>query len=191
MPNRNIYIAGHKGMVGSAISRQLAKDTSVNIITTSREELDLECQKSVAEFFKKKKIDEIFLAAAKVGGIYANNAYPADFIYKNLIVQANVINNAHKADIQKLLFLGSSCIYPKNSQQPISENALRQSWERLVKRANIENFRFHDLRREATSRFFEKGLNVPEVALITGHKDPRMLFRYTKLKASEIVRRLQ
>ena len=74
---------------------------------------------------------------------------------------------------------------------PISEYALRQSWERLVKRANIENLRFHDLRREATSRFFEKGLNVPEVALITGHKDPRMLFRYTKLKASEIVRRLQ
>ena len=123
MTNR-IFIVGHKGMVGSAIVRQLAKDPSNEIITANRSELDLVNQKAVNDFFMHQNIDQVYLAAAKVGGIHANNTYPAEFIYENLMIEANIIHAAHVHDVEKLLFLGSSCIYPKNAEQPMSESAL-------------------------------------------------------------------
>jgi GDP-L-fucose synthase len=124
LKNKRIYIAGHNGMVGSALIRQLKHDSSNIIITASREELDLTNQQSVNQFFVNNKIDQVYLAAAKVGGIHANNTYPADFIYQNLMIEANIINAAHMHNVQKLLFLGSSCIYPKLAEQPMSEAAL-------------------------------------------------------------------
>ncbi|MDA9958172.1 GDP-L-fucose synthase [Alphaproteobacteria bacterium] len=119
-----VYVAGHSGMVGSALVRFLSKDRNVELICRSRSNLDLTNQMQVQEFFQEYKIDQVYLAAAKVGGIYANNEYPADFIYQNIIMQANVIHAAHINEVQKLLFLGSSCIYPKLARQPIMENAL-------------------------------------------------------------------
>lgn len=119
-----IYIAGHNGMVGSAIYRKLKLNGFKNILVKSSKELDLRNQKSVNDFFKKNKPEYVFLAAAKVGGIYANNKYKADFIYDNLMIESNVINSSYKNQIKKLLFLGSSCCYPKNSPQPIKENYL-------------------------------------------------------------------
>ena len=118
-----IFIAGHAGMVGSAIHRCL--DTSKNeILTADRNTLDLTNQAEVSNFFQSKAIDQVYLAAAKVGGIYANNTFPADFIYDNLIIEANIINAAHQNDVNKLLFLGSSCIYPKFAEQPMKEESL-------------------------------------------------------------------
>jgi GDP-L-fucose synthase len=111
-------------MVGSAIVRELEKDASNCIITAGREELDLTNQAQVNEYFAKNCIDEVYLAAAKVGGIHANNTYPAEFIYQNLMIEANIIQAAHTNNVQKLLFLGSSCIYPKLADQPMSEQAL-------------------------------------------------------------------
>ena len=121
---KKIFVAGHNGMVGSAICRQLQKHSDVDLITQSRQELDLCDQSAVFEFMKSVKPDEVILAAAKVGGIYANHTYPADFIYQNLQIQNNTINAAHLNDVQKLLFLGSSCIYPREANQPMSEDAL-------------------------------------------------------------------
>ena len=121
---KKIFVAGHRGMVGSAICRQLQKKSDVEIITRNRDELDLCDQLAVHDFMKLNKPDEVVLAAAKVGGIHANNAYPADFIYQNLQIQNNVINSAHVNDVQKLLFLGSSCIYPRAVEQPMREDAL-------------------------------------------------------------------
>jgi len=121
---QKIFIAGHNGMVGSAIVRQLNNNENIKIITRSRKELDLTNQHAVLDFFQTEKIDLIYLAAAKVGGIHANNTYPADFIYENLMIQCNIINSAHLANIQQLLFLGSSCIYPKLAEQPMKESAL-------------------------------------------------------------------
>ena len=121
---KKIFVAGHRGMVGSAICRQLKKKSEVEIITRTREELDLCDQSAVHEFMKSEKPDEVILAAAKVGGIHANNTYPAEFIYQNLQIQNNVIHAAHINDVQKLLFLGSSCIYPRAVEQPMREDAL-------------------------------------------------------------------
>ena len=120
----HVFIAGHRGMVGSAIIRQLAQDTTYEIVTRNRDELDLMSQKDVANFFQTQSIDQVYLAAAKVGGIVANNTYPADFIYENLMIQSNIIHSAHMAGVQKLLFLGSSCIYPKHADQPMAEKSL-------------------------------------------------------------------
>ncbi|WP_350551534.1 GDP-L-fucose synthase [Pseudoalteromonas sp. 120-MNA-CIBAN-0494] len=119
-----IFVAGHRGMVGSAIIRQLEAHGYANIITRKRSELDLTNQKAVLDFFQNEKIDQVYLAAAKVGGIVANNTYPAEFIYENLMIECNIVHGAHLAGIQKLLFLGSSCIYPKYAEQPMAETAL-------------------------------------------------------------------
>ena len=119
-----IFIAGHRGMVGSAILRQLEASGHTNIITRTRTELDLTNQQAVLDFFRTEKIEQVYLAAAKVGGIVANNTYPADFIYENLMIQCNIIHSAHIANIQQLLCLGSSCIYPKLAEQPMAESAL-------------------------------------------------------------------
>ncbi|ANB25042.1 GDP-fucose synthetase [Alteromonas stellipolaris] len=121
---KTVFVAGHRGMVGAALVRQLEKRSDVQLITRARSELDLVNQSDVSAFFAENKIDEVYLAAAKVGGIHANNTYPAEFIYENLMIEANIINSAHAQGVQKLLFLGSSCIYPKLAQQPMTENAL-------------------------------------------------------------------
>ena len=123
MTKLKIFVAGHKGMVGSAIAR-LLKKKKFQVITKTRDELNLINQKDVKDFFKTNKIDHVYLAAAKVGGIYANNRYPANFIYENLVIQTNVINSAFYGGVKKLLFLGSSCIYPKKARQPIEEEEL-------------------------------------------------------------------
>ena len=123
-PTTKIFVAGHRGMVGSAIVRHLQKQGFENITTRSRPELDLCDQKAVQDFFKETKPEEVYLAAAKVGGVHANNTYPAEFIYENLMVQANVIHQAFLSGVKKLLFLGSSCIYPREVSQPMSEDAL-------------------------------------------------------------------
>ena len=123
MSKPKIFIAGHKGMVGSALVR-LLKKKKVKIITKEKKELNLLDQKKVQAFFKNNKIDQVYLAAAKVGGINANNTYPAEFIYENLMIQNNIIHSAFLSGVKKLLFLGSSCIYPKNSKQPMKEEEL-------------------------------------------------------------------
>ena len=123
MYKQRIFVAGHNGMAGSAITR-LLKNQDVEIITKDRSELDLLNQQDVQDFFQYEKIDQVYLAAAKVGGIHANNSYPADFIYQNLMVQTNVIHSAFVNGVKKLLFLGSSCIYPKYANQPMKEDEL-------------------------------------------------------------------
>jgi len=122
--SNKIYVAGHRGMVGSAIIRVLKDQGFENIITRTHSELDLTNQQQVQEFFSLEKPNQVYLAAAKVGGIFANDNYPADFIYQNLMIEANVIHAAFKSGVKKLLFLGSSCIYPKLADQPMREDAL-------------------------------------------------------------------
>jgi GDP-L-fucose synthase len=119
-----IYVAGHRGMVGSAIVRLLQARGHTDIVTRTHAELDLTNQAQVRAFFAAEKIDQVYLAAAKVGGIHANNTYPAEFIYQNMMMEANVIHQAWSAGVNKMLFLGSSCIYPKHAEQPMSERAL-------------------------------------------------------------------
>lgn len=122
--NAKIYIAGHRGMVGSAIHRALTARGFENIVTRTSSELDLRDQQAVADFFADEKPEYVFLAAAKVGGIVANNTYRADFIYENLMIEANIIHQAHVHSVKKLMFLGSSCIYPKLAPQPLKEEYL-------------------------------------------------------------------
>jgi GDP-L-fucose synthase len=122
--NQKIYVAGHRGMVGSAIVRNLQANGYSNIVTRTHADLDLTNQAQVKAFFEQEKPDQVYLAAAKVGGIYANNTFPAEFIYQNLMMEANVVHQAFEAGVKKLLFLGSSCIYPRLAPQPMSENAL-------------------------------------------------------------------
>jgi len=124
MTMKRVFVAGHNGMVGSAIVRQLNDRSDIELVLKSRAELDLLNQQAVLDFFKSESIDQVYLAAAKVGGISANNTYPADFIYQNLMIQCNIVHAAHLAGIDELLFLGSSCIYPKLAPQPMSESAL-------------------------------------------------------------------
>lgn len=120
----NVFVAGHRGMVGSAIVRRLQYLGYKNILTAQRKNLDLVDQAAVSSFFKLEGVGQVYLAAAKVGGIHANNTYPAEFIYQNLMIEANIIHSAHTVGVQKLLFLGSSCIYPKFAHQPMREEAL-------------------------------------------------------------------
>ena len=122
--NDKIYIAGHTGLVGSAILRRIRSDGYDNILLRTHQSLDLERQSEVENFFEEEKPDHVFLAAAKVGGIHANNTYPAEFIYTNIIIEANIIHSAYKAGVRRLLFLGSSCIYPKFAPQPMKEEHL-------------------------------------------------------------------
>ena len=119
-----IYIAGHRGLVGSAIVRQLEKRGFTNLLMRTHKELDLTNQAAVQSFFKQEKPDYVILAAGKVGGIHANNTYPADFIYQNMMIEANVINSAYENKVKRLLFLGSTCIYPKAVEQPMREEAI-------------------------------------------------------------------
>ena len=124
MNNLRIFVAGHNGMVGSALTRLLNKKKNNKIITIRKKNLDLTDQQKVQNFFLNKRIDQVYLAAAKVGGIYANNTFPADFIYENIMIQTNVINAAFNNGIKKLLFLGSSCIYPRNNLKTMNEQKL-------------------------------------------------------------------
>lgn len=126
--SQTIFVAGHHGMVGSAIVRRLKALGYGNILTAGRDELNLLDQAAVRDYFQARKIDQVYLAAAKVGGIHANNSYPADFIYENLVIEANIVHAAHMSGVQKLLFLGSSCIYPKSAMQPIKEKELLSSF---------------------------------------------------------------
>ena len=122
---QRIYVAGHRGLVGSAIVRDLScTSADIEIVTRTRDELDLTEQRAVKEFFAKERIDQVYLAAAKVGGIHANDTYPAEFIYEHLMIEANVIDAAFRNGVKKLLFLGSSCIYPGLAEQPMTERAL-------------------------------------------------------------------
>ena len=123
-PHSKIFVAGSKGLVGSALVRQLLKRGYENLILPEIDELDLTCQQDVAEFFKQEKPEHVFLAAAKVGGIHANNTYPAEFIHINLMIQNNIIHNSYLNGVKRLLFLGSSCIYPKLAPQPMKEEHL-------------------------------------------------------------------
>jgi len=122
--DKKIYIAGHQGMVGSALARQLENQKNVELVLRSRTELDLCDQAAVREFFAMEQIDQVYLAAAKVGGIQANNTFPAEFIYQNLMIEANIIDAAYRNGVKQLLFLGSSCIYPRLAAQPMAESAL-------------------------------------------------------------------
>jgi GDP-L-fucose synthase len=140
-----IYIAGHRGLVGSAIVRRLRQDGYTNLLTATSRELDLRDQAAVRAFFEKERPDYVFLAAARVGGILANNNFPADFIYQNLMIEANVIESARLAGVEKLLFLGSTCIYPKMAPQPLKEEYLltaplepTNEWYAVAKIAGIK-----------------------------------------------------
>src|SRR3979409_96708 len=123
-PDSKIYVAGHRGLAGSAIERRLRAKGYRNIVTRTHAELDLVDQQAVRQFFRTEKPDTVFLAAGKVGGILANDTYPAEFIFQNLAIEANVIGAAHRAGVKRLLFLGSSCIYPRDCAQPIREEYL-------------------------------------------------------------------
>ena len=123
-PQHSIFVAGHRGMVGAAVVRCLRAKGFANIITRTHDELDLTSQQAVRDFFQNEKIDQVVLAAAKVGGIHANNTYPARFIYENLMIESHVIHEAYRAGVKRLLFLGSSCIYPKLAPQPMAEDSL-------------------------------------------------------------------
>ena len=124
MIKERIFVAGHKGMVGSALVRQLEQNQAIELVIRDRTQLNLLDQKAVQQFFEQENIQQVYWAAAKVGGIHANNTYPAEFIYENLMIEANIIHAACVAGVQKLLFLGSSCIYPKMAEQPMKEDAL-------------------------------------------------------------------
>lgn len=144
LTGKRVYVAGHRGMVGSAIVRRLASE-GCEILTASRAEVDLSRQSDMEAWMGKNRPDAVFLAAAKVGGILANDTYPADFLYQNMIIAANVIHSAHKIGVEKLLFLGSSCIYPKFAEQPIREESLltgalepTNEWYAIAKIAGVK-----------------------------------------------------
>lgn len=144
LTSKRVFVAGHRGMVGSAIERRL-KDEACTVLTATRDALDLKNQAAVQDWFEVNRPDAVFLAAAKVGGIYANDNFPADFLYDNLMIEANIIKAAFDVNVEKLLFLGSSCIYPKLADQPIKESALLEGalestneWYAIAKIAGIK-----------------------------------------------------
>ncbi|MDA9040167.1 GDP-L-fucose synthase [Gammaproteobacteria bacterium] len=183
-----IFIAGHNGMVGSALIKKLNDEGYLNIITASRSELDLLKQKDVKKFFKEHPIDTVVIAAAKVGGIYSNSTYPADFMYQNLMIQSNIINTCHEEDINNILFLGSSCIYPKEAIQPINEDQLLQGplestnqWYAIAKIAGIKlceayNIQFNrDYRSIMPTNLYGPNDNFHE---LNGHVIPALISRF-------------
>lgn len=193
--NSKIYVAGHRGMVGSAIVRTLKKLGYTNLIYRTSKELDLCRQKDVERFFEDEKPEYVFLAAAKVGGILANNTYPANFIYNNLMIETNIIHSAYKYGVKKLLFLGSSCIYPKLSKQPIKEeylltNELEPTNEAyaIAKIAGIELCKFY--RRQFGCDFISAmptnlyGIN-DNFDLETSHVMPALIRKFHDAKVNE------
>lgn len=192
MSKVRIYIAGHNGMVGSALVRKLKKNKNVIVITRKKNELDLINQNQVQNFFKDEKIDQVYLAAAKVGGIYANSKYPADFIYQNIMIQTNVIHFAFLSGIKKLLFLGSSCIYPKQSKQPMKENELlngkleptnepyaiaKITGIKMCESYNRQYYKSHNLdyRSIMPTNLYGPGDNFDS---LTGHVIPSLIYRF-------------
>ena len=158
--NAKIYIAGHRGMVGSGLERKLRKEGYYNIITKISAELDLRNQQAVNYFFEKEKPEYVILAAAKVGGIYANNTYRAEFIYDNLEIQNNVIHSSYLTGVKKLLFMGSICIYPKFAAEPVNENSLlcgelepTNEWYAIAKIAGIKMIRTNNVNSEGSTYF--------------------------------------
>ncbi|MDR1681496.1 MAG: GDP-L-fucose synthase [Prevotellaceae bacterium] len=195
-----IFVAGHRGMVGSAIVRNLLEQGFTNLITRSASELDLRNQQAVDTFFAKEQPDFVFLAAAKVGGIWANSAFPAQFLYDNLIIEANVIHAAHKYKVKKLLFLGSSCIYPKMAPQPIKEEYLLSGLLEptneayaIAKIAGIELCKFY--RREYGCNYISVmptnlyGIN-DNFDLTTSHVLPALLRKFHEAKQQQADRAL-
>lgn len=189
-----VYVAGHNGMVGSAIVRRLRALGYSNIITTNRDELDLVDQSAVRHFFRTNRIDQVYLAAGKVGGIHANNTAPADFIYDNLMIESNIIRAAHDSDVDRLLFLGSSCIYPKLAPQPMVEECLlsgplepTNEAYAIAKIAGIklcESFRRQhgrDYRSVMPTNLYGPGDNFHPV---TSHVLPALLRRFHEAKVS-------
>lgn len=145
LEGKRVWVAGHRGMVGSALVRRLAKENPADILTVTRQEVDLINQASTAKWIERNKPDAVFIPAAKVGGIYANDTYPADFLYENIMISANTIKACHDVGVEKLLFLGSSCIYPKFADQPIAEDSLltgglepTNEWYAIAKIAGIK-----------------------------------------------------
>ena len=192
--NAKIYIAGHRGLAGSAIVRQLRSQGYVNIITRTSAELDLRCQAAVDAFFRAFRPEYVFLAAAKVGGIWANNRYPAEFIYDNLAIATNVIHAAHCYGVKKLLFLGSSCIYPKYASQPLKEEYLltgelepTNEWYAVAKIAGIKLCQAY--RRQYDANFIAVmpanlyGIN-DNFDLETAHVLPALLRKFHEAKAA-------
>lgn len=190
-----IYIAGHRGMVGSAIIRRLNELGYNNIIHRELNELDLRRQEQVEIFFEEEKPDYVFLAAAKVGGIHANNTYPAEFIYDNLMIEANIIHSAYKSGVKKLLFLGSSCIYPKFAAQPIAEEELLNGYLEptneayaIAKITGIELCKFY--RRQYGAEFISAmptnlyGIN-DNFNLETSHVMPALIRKFHEAKINE------
>jgi GDP-L-fucose synthase len=189
-----IYVAGHRGMVGSAIVRNLKEKGFTNIIGKTSKELDLTRQVDVEAFFEIEKPDYVFLAAAKVGGIHANNTYPAEFIYKNLMIESNIIHSAYKYGVKKLLFLGSTCIYPKMAPQPIKEEDLLSGYLEstneayaIAKIAGIELCKFY--RRQYGSDFISAmptnlyGIN-DNFDLETSHVMPALIRKFHEAKVN-------
>lgn len=190
-----IYIAGHNGMVGSAIIRSLEKEGFNNFVYRTSKELDLRNQAQVESFFEKEKPEYVFLAAAKVGGIHANNTYPAEFIYDNLMIETNIIHSSYKNNVKKLLFLGSSCIYPKFAEQPIKEEylltgKLEETNEAyaIAKIAGIELCKFY--RRQYGCDFISAmptnlyGIN-DNFNLETSHVMPALIRKFHEAKMNE------
>ena len=193
--NSKIYVAGHTGLVGSSIMRCLERNSYSNILVRDLEELDLRNQNAVNAFFEKEKPQYVFLAAAKVGGIWANNTYPAEFIYDNLLIEANIIHAAYKNNVAKLLFLGSSCIYPKMSPQPIKEEYLLSGYLEetneayaIAKIAGIELCKFY--RRQYACDFISAmptnlyGIN-DNFDLNTSHVLPALIRKFHEAKIQE------
>jgi GDP-L-fucose synthase len=192
--NSKIYVAGHRGLVGSAIVRRLKQEGYANLVTATSKELDLREQAATRDFFAQERPDYVFLAAARVGGILANNSYPADFIYQNLMIEANVIESAHQSGVAKLLCLGSTCIYPKMAPQPLKEEYLltgplepTNEWYAVAKIAGIKMCQAYQ--RQYGSKFISAmptNLYGPEdnFDLESSHVMPALIRKFHEAKAA-------